>query len=92
MAIDYSIFGNKEDIENGMSTYMQELRDSNKAKGQDRIWTHGEKELSNYENVRRRAEGQPEDIRRAGWDMQKAVQTKLTILDNQTTTAPFAGQ
>ncbi len=53
MAIDYSIFGNKEDIENGMSTYMQELRDSNKAKGQDRIWTHGEKELSNYENVRK---------------------------------------
>ena len=44
---------NKEDIENGMSTYMQELRDSNKAKGQDRIWTHGEKELSNYENVRK---------------------------------------
>ena len=36
-----------------MSTYMQELRDSNKAKGQDRIWTHGEKELSNYENVRK---------------------------------------
>lgn len=52
MAVDYSIFGNKEDIETHMSRFMQELRDSNKADGQERIYTHGERELSNFENVR----------------------------------------
>jgi LDH2 family malate/lactate/ureidoglycolate dehydrogenase len=30
---------------------MQELRDSNKAEGQDRIYTHGEKEFESKKNV-----------------------------------------
>ena len=53
LAINYEIFGNKEEIEKGMSTYMEELRASNKAEGHDRIFTHGERELLNYENVRK---------------------------------------
>ena len=44
MAIDYSIFGDKQEIEANLSKFMQELRDSDKAEGQQRIYTHGEKE------------------------------------------------
>ena len=47
-AIDYSVFGDKKSIEDAMSKYLQELRDSDKAEGQDRIYTHGEKELDGY--------------------------------------------
>ncbi len=44
MAVDYSVFGDKAEIEANLSKYMQELRDADKAEGQDRIYTHGEKE------------------------------------------------
>ncbi|GIM27687.1 malate dehydrogenase [Clostridium polyendosporum] len=47
-AVDYGIFGDKKVIEAGMSKYLQELRDSDKAEGQDRIYTHGEKEIEAY--------------------------------------------
>ena len=52
MAVDYSMFGDKDEIEAHMSRFMQELRDSNNAAGHDRIFTHGERELSNFENVK----------------------------------------
>jgi L-2-hydroxycarboxylate dehydrogenase (NAD+) len=45
MAIDYGLFGDKAAVRQRMSTLLQELRDSPKADGQDRIYTHGEKEL-----------------------------------------------
>ena len=51
MAVDYSVFGEKEDLETALSKYMQELRDSNKAEGQDRIYIHGEKEFESKQNV-----------------------------------------
>jgi L-2-hydroxycarboxylate dehydrogenase (NAD+) len=44
-AIDYGLFGDKKSIEDSMSKYLQELRDSDKAEGQERIYTHGEKEI-----------------------------------------------
>ncbi len=44
-AIDYGIFGDKKEIKNRMSTLLKELRESPKADGCDRIYTHGEKEL-----------------------------------------------
>lgn len=44
-AIDYGIFGDKKEIKNRMSKLLQELRESPKADGHDRIYTHGEKEL-----------------------------------------------
>jgi LDH2 family malate/lactate/ureidoglycolate dehydrogenase len=44
MAVDYGIFGDKTSIKAGMSKFLQELRDSKKAEGYDRIYTHGEKE------------------------------------------------
>lgn len=51
MAIDYSVFGEKADLEAALSKYMQELRDSDKAEGQDRIYTHGEKEFEARQKV-----------------------------------------
>ena len=44
MALDYSVFGEKADLEAALSRFLQELRDSAKAEGQERIYTHGEKE------------------------------------------------
>jgi LDH2 family malate/lactate/ureidoglycolate dehydrogenase len=44
MAIDYGIFGDKTSIKTGMSKFLQELRDSKKAQGFTRIYTHGEQE------------------------------------------------
>ncbi|MCL1958796.1 MAG: Ldh family oxidoreductase, partial [Spirochaetes bacterium] len=40
---DYGIFGDKTAIKAGMTKFLQELRDSKKAEGQTRIYTHGEK-------------------------------------------------
>ncbi len=51
MAFDHGIFGDKEDLEAALSKFMQELRESNKAEGCDRIYTHGEKEFYNRQNV-----------------------------------------
>ena len=47
MAVDYSMFGEKEDLEAGLSKYLEELRQSPKAEGAERIYTHGEKEFEN---------------------------------------------
>jgi L-2-hydroxycarboxylate dehydrogenase (NAD+) len=44
IAIDYGIFGDKTKIEDRLSVYLQQIRDSEKAEGQSRIYTHGEKE------------------------------------------------
>jgi len=44
IAIDHGMFGDKKAIEASLSKYLQEVRDSNKAEGQDRIFIHGEKE------------------------------------------------
>jgi LDH2 family malate/lactate/ureidoglycolate dehydrogenase len=52
-AIDYGLFGDKADIRGRMSTLLQELRDSPKADGCARIYTHGEKELESVEQIRR---------------------------------------
>jgi LDH2 family malate/lactate/ureidoglycolate dehydrogenase len=44
MALDYGVFGDKAAIRAAMSKYLRELRESSKAEGQPRIYTHGEKE------------------------------------------------
>lgn len=44
IAIDYGMFGDKKEIEERMSQLLKELRESDKAEGQARIYTHGEKE------------------------------------------------
>ena len=53
IALDYGMFGDKAQIEANLSKYLQEVRDSNKAEGQDRIYIHGEKEAEAHERVLR---------------------------------------
>ena len=45
MVIDPAIFGDAEGIKAHLSSYLQALRESPKAEGQRRIYTHGEKEV-----------------------------------------------
>lgn len=52
-AIDYGMFGDKEGIEKSFSEYLARIRNSPKAEGCDRIYTHGEKAAANAERVRR---------------------------------------
>jgi LDH2 family malate/lactate/ureidoglycolate dehydrogenase len=51
MAIDYGIFGDKKEIKARMSNLLQELRESPKADGHDRIFTHGEKEVAAVKRI-----------------------------------------
>ena len=44
IAMDHAMFGDKKVIEASLSKYLQEVRDSAKAEGQERIYIHGEKE------------------------------------------------
>jgi len=44
MAVDYGIFGDKPAAKARLSAFLGELRESPKADGQERIYTHGEKE------------------------------------------------
>ena len=44
IALDHGMFGDKKEIEANFSKFLQEVRDSAKAEGQDRIFIHGEKE------------------------------------------------
>lgn len=46
IAIDPKIFGDAEAIKKHFSEYMEELCQSPKAEGQERIYTHGEKEVA----------------------------------------------
>ena len=52
-AMDPAMFNeDKEQIFAQLSSFLQMLRDSDKAEGHDRIYTHGEKEFCNMEKVR----------------------------------------
>ena len=48
MAIDPAVFGDKEAIKAHLSAFLQEIRDSEKADGQTRIYIHGEKEYEHH--------------------------------------------
>ena len=49
-AINPSAFGDAESIKKHLSNYLQELRKSPKAEGEQRIYTHGEKEIAAFED------------------------------------------
>ena len=57
IAIDYGVFGDKAEIKKNFSEYLQKLRDSEKAQGCERIYTHGEKEREM--RILRREKGVP---------------------------------
>jgi LDH2 family malate/lactate/ureidoglycolate dehydrogenase len=52
MAINPAFFGDPEAIKAHFSTFLNELRESPKANGADRIYTHGEKEMEAVERVK----------------------------------------
>ncbi|MGJ4851879.1 Ldh family oxidoreductase [Bacillota bacterium Meth-B3] len=57
IALDYGLFGDKAAIRKAFSEHLENVRASSKAEGQNRIYTHGEKE---YESRRvRREKGIP---------------------------------
>ena len=51
IAIDYGMFGDKKAIEASLSKYLEEVRNSAKAEGQERIFIHGEKEAEAHNRV-----------------------------------------
>ena len=51
IAIDYGMFGDKKAIEASLSKYLEEVRNSAKAEGQERIFIHGEKEAEAHSRV-----------------------------------------
>ena len=50
---DISIYTSPDEIRAALSQYLQEIRESRKAEGQDRIYIHGEKELESETRVKR---------------------------------------
>ncbi len=60
IAINPKNFGDPEAIKAHLSTYLRQLRESPKAEGAERIYTHGEKEVEAVERVLR--EGAPVNI------------------------------
>ena len=52
MAINPAFFGDPEAIKAHFSTFLTELRESPKANGAERIYTHGEKEMEAVERVK----------------------------------------
>ena len=59
-AIDPKIFGDADAIREHLSIFLEELRQSPKAEGAERIYTHGEKEV--YAIADRRANGIPVNV------------------------------
>lgn len=59
-AIDPKIFGDADAIREHLSTFLEELRQSPKAEGAERIYTHGEKEV--FAIADRRANGIPVNV------------------------------
>ena len=50
IAIDPAVFGDADAIRDHLSTFLAELREAPKAEGQQRIYTHGEKEVFAYKD------------------------------------------
>lgn len=54
MAIDYGMFGDREETERRLSAYLNKLQESQTAQGAPCVYTHGQKEmLACEENLRR---------------------------------------
>ncbi|MBQ7859135.1 MAG: Ldh family oxidoreductase [Faecalibacterium sp.] len=53
IAMDQGMFGDKAELEASLSRFLQEIRESDKAAGQQRIYIHGEKEAEAHVAVKR---------------------------------------
>ena len=79
IAIDYGMFGDKAAIRQEFSEYLRKIRESPKADGQDRIYTHGEKEVEMREL--RKSKGIPVN--------DKTIAELLAIAERTGLTLPF---
>ena len=50
-AIDYSLYGDKEETNRRLSEYLQSMRDAEAAEGQSRVYVHGDKEADAEKDV-----------------------------------------
>ena len=50
-AIDYSLFGDREETNRRLSEYLQSMRDAEPAEGQSRVYVHGDKEADAEKDV-----------------------------------------
>lgn len=57
IAVDYAMFGDKQEIRARFSRFLQELRQTRRAEGRERVYVHGEKEAESRQQ--RLAEGIP---------------------------------
>ena len=76
IALDYGIFGDKAEIRARMSELLQQLRDSPKADGVDRIYTHGEKEWLSEQRVLKT--GVPVNVKTLE-EMRRIAQTRQMV-------------
>lgn len=76
MAFDYGIFGDKAEIKARMSTLLQELRDSPKADGVDRIYTHGERAWASAERLKKT--GIPVNVKT--YNEMRTIAEKLSVV------------
>ena len=53
IAVDYGMFGDKQAIKDALTKYLEEVRESDKAEGAERIFIHGEKAAEARERVLR---------------------------------------
>jgi LDH2 family malate/lactate/ureidoglycolate dehydrogenase len=79
IAIDPACFGDPQEIREHLSVFLQELRDAPKAEGQDRIYTHGEKEHFAVERVQE--QGVAVDMKTVIEMMQLANDLKIDFSD-----------
>ncbi len=52
LAIDYGMFGDRQEIEDHLTSYLNELRNAALADGETRIYTHGDKAYAHMEHVK----------------------------------------
>lgn len=69
LAMDPALFGDAQAIKAHFSNYLQELRESPKAEGQDRIYTHGEKEVAAVEKMMKEGIPVNDNTMVEVWDM-----------------------
>jgi len=69
MAINPEIFGDANAIREHLSNFMKELRESPKAEGKERIYTHGEKEIAAMAECRKNGIPVNDNTMREVWDL-----------------------
>ena len=75
IAVDYAMFGDKQEIRERFSRFLQELRQTRRAAGRQRVYIHGEKEAESRQQ--RLAEGIP--VNAVTFDELRSIARELGI-------------